>query len=50
MGLQDFAMHFLNEVLFQDVVHINDFLFLGDAHVILGILFSCVVCQPFYFT
>ncbi len=31
VGTQDFAMHFLNEALFQDVVHIDDLLFMGDA-------------------
>jgi len=42
MGSQDFAMHFLDEVLFQDVAHIDDLPFLGDAQVALGILSSCV--------
>jgi hypothetical protein len=28
----------------------DDFPFLGDAHVGLGILFSCIVHQPSYFT
>jgi len=50
MGFQDFAMHFLDEALFQDVVHINDFSILGDAHVTLCILFSCVARQPFNLT
>jgi hypothetical protein len=27
----NFAMHFLNEVLFQDVVHIDDLRLLGNA-------------------
>jgi len=31
MGFQDFAMHFLDEVLSQDVAHINDIFLLGDA-------------------
>jgi hypothetical protein len=44
MGSQDFAMHFFDETLSQDVAHINDLPFLGDAHVALGILFSCIVC------
>ncbi len=39
-------MHFLDEVLFQDMVHINDLLF----QVALGILSSSVACQPSYFT
>ncbi len=42
---------FLDETLFQNVVHVNNFPLLGDvAHVALGILSSCVVCQPFYLT
>jgi hypothetical protein len=44
MGSQDFATHFLDEVLFKDVAHINDLPLLGDVQVALGILFSCVVC------
>jgi hypothetical protein len=43
MGFQDFTTHFLDKALFQDVAHIDDFPFLEDAQVILGILFSCVV-------
>jgi hypothetical protein len=31
MGFQDFVTHFLDEALSQDMVHINDLLFLGDA-------------------
>jgi hypothetical protein len=31
MGSQDFVTHFLDKVLFQDVVHIDDFLLLGNA-------------------
>ncbi len=31
VGFQDFVTHFLNEVLFQDVTHIDDFPLLGDA-------------------
>ncbi len=50
MGFQDFATHFLDEGLFQNVVHINYFPLLENAQVILGILSSCVVRQPFYFT
>jgi hypothetical protein len=42
MGSQDFAMHFLDKALFQYVVHINDLPLLGDTHVVLGILSSCV--------
>jgi hypothetical protein len=30
-GFQDFAMHFLDEFLFQDVVHIDDFSFLENT-------------------
>jgi hypothetical protein len=33
-------MHFLDEVLSQNMAHIDDFPFLGDAHVALGILSS----------
>jgi hypothetical protein len=43
-------MHFLDEVLFQDVVHINDLPFLGDTQTALGILSSCVVRRPFNLT
>jgi hypothetical protein len=43
VGSQDFTMHFLDELLFQDVAHINDIPFLGDTKVALGILSSCVV-------
>jgi len=50
MSSQDFVTHFLDEVLFQNMMHIDDFLLLGDAQVALGILFSCVICQPFYLT
>jgi hypothetical protein len=31
MGFQDFAMHFLDEVLSQDVAHINDLPLLGNT-------------------
>jgi len=31
MGSKDFAMHFMDEVLSQDVVHINDLLLLGNS-------------------
>ncbi len=44
MGFQGFVTHFLDEVLSQDVVHINDLFFLGDTKVALGILPSCVAC------
>ncbi len=50
MVFQDFVTNILVEALFQDVVHINDFLLLGNAHVMLGILSSCVTCQPSYVT
>jgi hypothetical protein len=39
----------LDEVLSQDVVHIDDLLLLRDAWVALRILSSCVAHQPFYF-
>ncbi len=42
VGFQDFVMHLLDEVLFQDLVHINDFLFLGNTQVALNILFEHV--------
>jgi hypothetical protein len=32
------------------MVHIDVILLLGDAQVVLGILFSCVVHRPFYLT
>jgi hypothetical protein len=35
--------HFLNEVLSQDVAHIDDLSFLGIAQVALGIFSSCVI-------
>jgi hypothetical protein len=43
-------MHFLDEVSFQDLEHINDFHLLRDTHVALGIMSSCVTHQPSYFT
>ncbi len=49
MGSQNFVTHFLDEELFQDVVHINDLPFLGNTQVVLGILSSRVVHQPSYF-
>jgi hypothetical protein len=42
MSSQDFDTHFFDEVLIQDMAHINDLLFLGDTQVVLGILSSCV--------
>jgi hypothetical protein len=42
MGFQDFATHFWDELLSQNVTHINDLSFLGDAQVTLGIMSSCV--------
>ncbi len=50
MGFQDFATHFLDEVLFQDVAHINDPPLLGNTHVPLGILSSCVARRPSFLT
>ncbi len=44
MRSQDFSTHFLDEVLSQDVVHIDDLPFLGNIQVILDILSSCVNC------
>jgi hypothetical protein len=43
-------MHFLDEALSQDVAHIDDIPFMGNAQVVLGILFSYVIRQPFYLT
>jgi len=43
VGFQDFATHFLDEVLFQDMAHIDDLPLLENAQVVLGILSSCVV-------
>jgi hypothetical protein len=42
MGSQNFAVHFLDKALFQYMAHINDLPLLGDTHVVLGILSSCV--------
>jgi hypothetical protein len=50
MGSWDFAMHFLDEILFQNVAHIDDFFPLGYAQVSLGILCSCVTYSPSYLT
>ncbi len=50
MGFQDFATHFLDEVLCQDVAHIDDLRFLEDTQVVLGILSSCLAHGPSYFT
>jgi len=50
VGSQNSTIHFLDEVLFQDMVHIDDLPLLGNAHVVLGILFSCVACWPSYLT
>jgi hypothetical protein len=43
-GFQDFATHFLDEISYQDVAHIDNLFFLRDALVALGILPSCVIC------
>jgi len=48
VGFQNFVTHFLDQILFQDVVHINDLFLLGNTQVALGILFSCVVCRLSY--
>jgi hypothetical protein len=48
MGSEDFVTHFLNEVLFQDVVHIDDIIILRNTQIALGILFSCVTNRPCY--
>jgi hypothetical protein len=43
MNSHDFVTHFLNGVLSQNMMHIDDFPTLGNTRVILGILSSCVV-------
>jgi hypothetical protein len=43
VGFQDFATHFLDEVLFQNMAYIDYLLILRDALVALGILTSCVI-------
>ncbi len=50
MGSQNFVTNFLNEVLSQNMAHINDLPLLGDTHVVLGILSLCVVHRPSYVT
>ncbi len=50
VGSQDFVTYFLDEVLFQDIVHIDDLPFLRDAQIALGILSSCVAQHPCYLT
>jgi hypothetical protein len=42
MNFQDFVTHFLDGVLSQNMMHIDDILTLGNTHVALGILSSCV--------
>jgi len=44
---QNFATHFLDEVLFQDMVHIDNLPLLGNNQIVLNILFSCEVCHLF---
>jgi len=43
-GFQDFAMHFLDEALSQDMSHIDNLPFLRNIQVVLGSLFSCITC------
>jgi hypothetical protein len=50
VGFQDFVRHFLDDVLSQDVAHIDDLPFLGDAHVALDILSSYATHRPSYLT
>jgi len=38
MGFQDFSMHFLDEILSQNVAHIDDIPFLRNIQNVLGIL------------
>jgi len=42
MGSQDYATHFLDLALFQNMVHIDDILLIGDTQVVMGILFSSI--------
>ncbi len=42
MGFEDFVTHILNEALSHDMVHIDDLPLLGNAHVVISILSSCV--------
>jgi hypothetical protein len=48
MGSEDFVTHFLDEALFQDVVHIDDIFILRNTQIASGILSSCVTNRPFY--
>jgi hypothetical protein len=50
MSSQDFATHFLDEVLSQDITHIDDLPLMGDTQVDLGIFSSCVTRRPSYLT
>jgi hypothetical protein len=50
MGFQNFSMHFLDEALSQNVVHIDNLPFLGNIQNVLGDLSSCVVHGPSYLT
>jgi len=50
VGSHDFATHFLDEFLSQNVAHIDDILLLGNAQVVLNILSLCVVHRPSYLT
>jgi len=45
IGSQGFVTFLLDEILSQDMAHINDLLILGSAQVALGILFSFVAHQ-----
>jgi hypothetical protein len=42
---QDFTMHFLDEALYHNMVHIDNLPLLGNTQVVLGILSSCVACD-----
>ncbi len=48
-GFSRLCHAFLEEALSQDMVHIDDVPLMGDAHVALGILSSCVIYRLFYF-
>jgi hypothetical protein len=49
-GISGLYLHFLDEVLFQNMAQIDDLFLLRDAQVALGILSSSVVRQHFYLT
>jgi hypothetical protein len=48
MHSQNFATHFLDEALSQNMAHIDDLFFLGNLPVALSILASSVIRRPLY--